>query len=146
MLKTVKDWIIIILCGVLVLTNFMPQIVEYIYPIIDTKGGNFSNMETDKAVYHCGETPRAVFIFQKQRPIAGRIKWLLVDGPTTESYVYRSREANTPSGIYKEWIAVEPLPDICRPGKYHFEGTLTYPLLFGSVTYPLRTNCFEVQK
>lgn len=140
-----KDWLIVILCALLIMTNFLPQAIEWVYPIQDLKGANLMNMETEKNLYFCGETPRALWISQKQREAVGSMKWSLVDGPETETYYYPPKTVASPIGIYKHWVAVEPLPTVCKPGKYHFEGTITYPVLFGSVTYQLRTQCFEVR-
>ena len=144
-LKTAKDWFIVVLCAALIITNFIPQALEVVDPILDWHGGNRLNMETDKAEYACGEMVKARFKVQKTREKVGSIKWALIDGPDSQIHLYTTRVADLPIGIYDHWVAVENLPQSCTPGKYHFEGVITYPVLFGSVSYTVRTTCFAVK-
>jgi hypothetical protein len=149
--KTTKEWWLVGFCLILLLTQFFPQATELFYPIIDWKGGNRLNMQVDKEMslgqaYHCGEMVRARFILQKQRAKVGEIQWKLV-GSTPGGVVqqYPARRVSSPIGIVDHWAPVEPLPSICEPGQYHFEGTITYPLVTDKVVYTIRTVCFIVR-
>jgi hypothetical protein len=145
-LKTTREWWLTAACLLLILTQFWPQATEYAYPIIDWRGGNRLSMATNKEEYSCGEMVNARFTLQKQQNAVGQIKWELVrDEPEGRVYLYTHRVAAAPVGIIDHWAGVEKLPDICEPGKYYFAGTLSYPVLFGTVSYTLRTTKFTVK-
>jgi hypothetical protein len=144
-LKTTKEWMLTFLCLLLLATQFMPQMAEFIYPIIDWKGGNRLSMEVDKKTYHCGEVVNARFAMQKQREAVGKIKWELVSSTNERQVVlYSARTVASPSSIIDRWAAVERLPEFCAPGQYHFRGTISYPVWLGTVIYTIRTTCFDV--
>ena len=145
LIKTTREWWLIALCVLLLMANFFPQTIEYVYPLLDQQGSNLMNMDTDQQIYRCGQTVSAQMIFQKQRNISGMVRWTLVpNNPNGHIEIYPSRVAASAIGIYNTWVNIEPLPNICQPGRYHFEGTITYPLLLGNVSYNLRTTCFKV--
>ena len=143
--RTTKELWLAALCLLLLLSQFYPVTTEWVFPVLDFKGGSQYNMETDHAAYHCGEMVQARFKFQKQRAISGHIKWQLVShDPERHIVLYPSRIAASPILIIDHWANVEKLPNYCDPGRYHFEGTITYPMLFGEVSYDLKTQTFEV--
>ena len=146
-MKIAKEWGLIAICFLVMIGNLIsPEIMGRVYPVLDFQGGNQFNMEVQKPVYHCGEMVIAKFRFQKQRDLAGTIKWKLISSdPTKHIDVYLPRIAASPVMIHDHWADVEKLPAICSPGKYHFEGTLSYPLFVGNLSYGLRTECFEVK-
>ena len=144
-IRSVREWWLIAFCAVLLLCTLFPVVGIEIYPVIDTQGGNLQNMQTDKGVYLCGDIVRAQMKFQKQRAVTGQVKWAMVDGPDSHIDLFPPRVAAAPVGIYDTWVDVEKIPAICRPGRYHFEGVITYTLLLGTVTYQLKTTCFEVK-
>lgn len=149
--KTTREWWLVGVCMILLLMQFFPQVVEFVYPIIDWKGGNRLSMQVDKEMglgqaYHCGEVVRARFILQKQRMKVGEIQWkLIASTPEGQSQTYPARKASSPIGIIDHWAAVEKIPSTCEQGQYHFEGTITYPLVFDKVIYTIRTVCFIVR-
>jgi hypothetical protein len=149
--KTTKEWWLVGLCLLLLLSQFFPQATEFVYPIIDWKGGNRLNMQVDKEMslgqaYHCGEEVRARFMLQKQRAKIGEIQWKLISSaPGGRVQSYPARRVSSPVGISDHWAPVESLPKTCDPGQYHFEGTITYPLLLDKVVYTIRTVCFIVR-
>jgi hypothetical protein len=149
--RTTKEWWLVGLCVILLLAQFFPQATEFVYPIIDWKGGNRLNMQVDKEMslgqaYHCGEEVRARFILQKQRAKIGEIQWKLISSaPKGRVQSYPARRVSSPVGISDHWAPVESLPKTCDPGQYHFEGTITYPLLLDKVVYTIRTVCFIVR-
>jgi hypothetical protein len=149
--KTTKEWFLVFACAVLLLTQFFPQAIELVYPIIDWKGGNRLNMQVSKDMregkyYKCGEMVLARVMMQKQREAIGEVHWKLVSSePGGNAYSYLPRTVSAPIGIIDHWARVEKLPDICVPGQYHFEGTIAYPVLFGKVIYTVRTVCFIVK-
>lgn len=143
-IRTFREWALIFLCALLFLMAIYPVVGIELYPVIDHQGHNLTNMETDKTVYHCGDVVRARMTFQKQRNVSGVIKWFLIDGPDSHVDLYPARVAGFPAGLYDKWVDIERIPPICKPGKYHFEGTVSYQLMLGNVSYPLRTQCFEV--
>ena len=151
MFQTTREWALTACMAVLLLYAILQPVFGIeLYPVLDFKGGNQMNMQVDKdpakgLSYHCGDIVHARFNFQKQRAIVGLIKWQLVESkPNGRILLYPARHAAAPIGIIDHWAPVETLPGVCEPGQYHFEGTITYPLLFGNVTYNLRTACFEV--
>jgi hypothetical protein len=154
---TAREWWLTALCAFLILAQ-IPQGIELAYPILDFKGGNQFNMEVERDFaknqhYHCGDVVMGHFKFQKQREASGTIKWELIKNSNftgLERVVkkYPPRPAAGPAEIINHWAPIEPLPEVCEPGKYHFQGTISYPVLFGLMaraTYTLRTVCFEVQ-
>jgi hypothetical protein len=149
--KTTREWWLVGLCMILLLTQTYPQVIEYVYPILDWKGGNRLNMQVDKdrtmkEFYQCGEVVTARFKLQKQREAVGQIKWELVkNAPEGQVYPYTARVAAAPVGITDHWAPVERLPQLCAPGQYHFAGTISYPVWFGTVIYSIKTNDFEVR-
>ena len=141
--RTAKEWWLTVACLLLLVTQFFPQAIETVYPVLDFKGGNQYNMETDKTVYHCGEIVQGRFKFQKQRTVTGSIKWQLVShDPARHITLFLPRVAASPILILDHWVSIEKLPGTCEPGQYHFEGTITYP---GGIVYDLRTECFQVK-
>lgn len=146
--KTTREWWLVGLCLLLLLSYFFPQGIELVSPIIDWHGGNRLSMETDMKEYNCGEQVSARFKLQKNRNAVGTIKWELVsDDPGKDQVLlYPARVASAPEGIINHFAQVEKLPDVCAPGKYHFSGTLSYPVYFGTVIYSIRTACFEVKE
>ena len=149
-IKTTREWWLVALCVILFSVQIWPSSIEYVYPIIDPVGSNMTNMNVlypkDRKYYRCGEVVEAYFLFQKQRSIAGWIKWKLIPNrPQAEAFNYPARPVSSPAGITNHYAPVERIMSPCAAGEYHFEGTLTYPLFFGSVSYPLRTECFEVR-
>jgi hypothetical protein len=144
--RTTREWWLISVITVLFAITLFPITGIELYPVIDTVGSNMQNMEIKDKVYRCGEVVIARFVFQKQRAISGLIQWKLVSNkPGGMVTVYPPRTASSPPGITDHYAPVEPLPSVCESGKYHFEGTLNYPLLIGRVSYPLKTTCFEVR-
>jgi hypothetical protein len=138
---------LIALIAALITIQVFPGVSETVYPVIDTLGGNMTNMATEQTTYHCGDKVVAFFQFQKQRNILGTIKWKLVpDKPDARAFNYPPRPAAAPVGIVSHWAGVEDIPPVCLSGKYHFEGTISYPVWFGQVSYPLRTSCFQVEE
>jgi hypothetical protein len=145
--RTTREWWLIFAIGVLFVLTIFPITGIEVYPVIDTLGSNMTSMETKDKVYHCGDVVVARFTFQKQRAISGVIQWKLVaDKPGGSVVLYPPRTASSPPGITDHYAPVETLPPVCEPGRYHFEGSLNYPLLLGRVSYPLRTQCFEVRE
>jgi hypothetical protein len=144
--RAVREWILVVICAILVGMVLYPLSSIELYPVLDWKGGNQYNMETFLSVYRCGEVVKAQMIFQKQRNVKGVIRWMLVPNqPNGHVDIFTERTLAAPVGIYNQWVNIERLPTICAPGKYHFKGTMTYPLLFGQITYAVRTTCFEVK-
>jgi hypothetical protein len=150
--STVKTWWLVVVSAILLMMTtitFMPQTIEYFYPTLDWVGGNQFRMETLQQVYHCGETVYARMNFQKQHNAIGEVKWVLRRVPPIDSFpvmfVYPSRVAAAPIGIYNAAVIVEQLPRVCEAGDYYFEGTITYPLLFGKVVYSIKTTRFTVE-
>jgi hypothetical protein len=151
-MKIVNDWALITFAAVLVLVmlmiGWMAYGEKYFNPVLDFVGGNQFNMETNKAVYCCGDMVRARMNFQKTRPEVGTIKWLLrrTDDTSTVPYiiVYPARPIASPPGIYNGYVNVETLPGDCTPGQYHFEALVDYPLNLNHQTYHLRTTCFQI--
>lgn len=146
----VREYWLIALVLVIGFMALFPQAGIEIYPIIDTKGANLTVMPTYKKLYSCGDMVMAFAEFQKQRAASGYVKWTLVresmpGKPNGYRLTYPPRVISASPGIISAWIDIEPLPDTCIPGKYHFEGSFNYKLLLGTVSYPLRTSCFEVQ-
>ena len=150
--NTTKEWGLAIACLFLLMTQLFPQAVELVYPIIDWQGGNRLEMEVSKDMregksYQCGEMVLARFMLQKQRNAVGEIQWKLCSNtPGGNAYVYQTRIVSSHIGITDHWAKVETLPDICMPGKYHFEGTVSYPVMFGKVIYTIRTVPFLVKE
>jgi hypothetical protein len=150
--KTTREWFLVILCLVLLATQFFPQTIELVYPIIDWKGGNRLNMQVSKDMregkfYRCGEMVLARFILQKQREAVGEIQWKLHSKtPGGNTYYYPPKAISAPIGITDHWARVEPLPDVCMPGQYYFEGTMSYPVVFGRVIYTIMTEDFVVKE
>lgn len=148
--QKIREWVLVFVCACLVAFNFIHPAGVELYPVLDFQGGNQFTMATDKLVYHCGETVQALTIYQKQRQASGKIIWTLVRSDQNgNNYVvktYPPRDISRPVGIYHEWRQVEILPDTCEPGRYHFEGVLTFDLWMGKAVYPLRTACFEMRK
>ena len=150
--QTTKEWALAIVCLLLIATQFFTQTIELVYPIINWQGGNRLNMEVSKDMqegkyYQCGEMVLARFILHKQREYVGEIQWKLVSNmPGGNAYVYQTRIVSSHIGITDHWAKVETLPDICMPGKYHFEGTVSYPVMFGKVIYTIRTVPFLVKE
>ena len=145
--KTTKEWWLVGLCLILLSAQFFPQAIELVYPIIDWKGGNRLNMQTDRKDYNCGEQVLARFMLQKQREAVGTIQWKLVASrPGGNAYVFPARTVSSPVGITDHYAPVERLPEVCQPGEYHFEGTIVYPLGLDKVIYTLRTTCFDVKE
>jgi hypothetical protein len=150
--KSAREWALVIACLILLGTQFLPQFIELVYPIIDWKGGNRLDMQVSKDMregkfYRCGEMVLARFILQKQRKAVGEIQWKLISSsPAGNSYYYPPRVISSPIGITDHWARVEELPSVCMPGQYHFEGTMSYPVMFGKVIYTIRTECFIVKE
>jgi hypothetical protein len=147
--RSIQKWALIAACVVLFLANLFPIIGIELYPVLDIKDGNLSAIEVSRRnrEYRCGEMVVGQFIFQKQRAVAGSIKWELVESPiNTKSKVilYPARVAACPTGFINHFANIERLPEICSPGWYQFRGTISYPLLFGTATYQLKTVPFEV--
>lgn len=144
-LRTTKEWWLTAVCLLLLMSQVFPTTLEWVYPILDFKGGNQFNMEIRKNVYHCGEMVEARFKMQKQRDVTGQIKWQLVSNHDNRNVIlYSSRKAASPALIVDHWCQVEELPEICQPGRYYFEGTITYPILMGNIAYGIKTQSFEV--
>jgi hypothetical protein len=149
--KTTREWWLVGLCLILLLTQFFPQAVEMVYPIIDWKGGNRLNMQVSKDLlegksYHCGEIVLARVMMQKNKEATGTVQWKLISNePGGTAFTYPPKAISSPVGIIDHWTRVEKLPDICTPGQYHFEGTMIYPQIFGSVIYTIQTTCFVVR-
>lgn len=144
--RTTRAWWLIGVIILILFASIYPSVTEVVYPVIDTTGSNMMNMSVDKKAYNCGEVVNAYFLFQKQQNKVGTIKWKLVPNrPNAEAYTYAARPVGAPVGITAHWAKIEALPEQCSSGEYHFEGTLTYPLFLGSVSYPLRTSCFEIR-
>jgi hypothetical protein len=149
--RTTKEWWLVSLCLLLLLAQFLPQTIETIYPIIDWKGGNRLSMQVSNDMregkyYHCGEMVLARFRLQKQREAVGEIQWKLLRSPSDSyAYSYPGRRVSSPIGITDHWAGVERLPEVCSPGQYYFEGTITYPGILGQVIYTIRTECFLVK-
>jgi hypothetical protein len=140
-----ETWLAIACVILLALTLYPVSGIE-LASVLDWKGGNQYTMEVKEPTYHCGDMVQAQMIFQKTRPITGTIRWALIpNSPEHHMDLYPVRTAASPVGIYNLWADIEKIPEVCAPGKYHFEGTITYPLLLGRVTYDLRTKDFEVK-
>ena len=141
-----REWFLVLLTGIIFLIVIIRPAGFELYPVMDWKGGDQFNMPTDKDVYHCGDIPQARFTYQKNRSITGKIKWMLIPS-TPEGHIdhFPARVAASPIGIYDKWVNIEKLPIKCEPGKYHFEGSITYPLFIGTVTYDIRTQCFKIE-
>lgn len=143
--KTAREWWLVTICFLFLMMVIFPISGIELYPVLDLKGSNLANMETDKKQYRCGEIVHARLIFQKERAVDGMVKWALVPNkPNSHIDLYAPRPAVLAPGIYDTWIEVEKLPAHCGPGQYHFEGVVTYKLLLGQVSYPLRTVCFDI--
>ena len=149
--KTTREWWLVGICLILLMTQFFPQAIEIVYPIIDWRGGNRLNMQVSKDMaegkfYKCGEMVLARVTMQKQREAVGTVQWKLVgNDPGGNAYTYPPKTISAHIGIIDNWTRVEKLPDVCSPGQYHFEGTMVYPVTFGTVIYTIRTTCFTVR-
>lgn len=152
-MRGISDYFLVTVSGFLFLVVLGYGALQYSYwvnPVIDTTGSNFALMPVDKNVYHPGDMVRVRFMFQKQRPAVGMIKWYLKDHGS--DFLYRERTAAAPVGIYDVWTDAEVIPDTpaLQPGKYHLEGTITYPLptwfFRRNLIYQLRTECFNIER
>lgn len=102
-------------------------------------------LETEKQIYHPGDTVRAYVSFCKYRDVVPKINDALVDDYLT---LYDERYAS--SGVIgckdNLLIDLEKIPMNEFPGTYHFNRTLTYPLLKRNLVFQLQTNDFKVIK
>jgi hypothetical protein len=147
----VREWGLIAAVLVLFVMTIYPVIGVEVWPVLDTKGGNLMSMEVERLdrVYHPGEMVVAQFIFQKERAVTGQIKWELMPSPLNPDakvVLYPARVVAGPVGFVNHFANVERLDEDTKPGWYKFRGTITYPLVIGTVPYQLQTVCFEVRK
>lgn len=126
------------------------QAAYIFHPILDVEGGNLSSMEVNQKVYHLGDMIVVRFKMQKQRQAVGIIKWTMVDHGWAHPFPERVVSGPAPE-IVDRWVEQERVPESTPTGRtYHLEGVITYPLpslwfMRQTVSYPLRTVCFEVQ-
>lgn len=103
-------------------------------------------LETDKKVYHLGETVYGIFKFCKYKNVPATLRWTLANRKYVP-YVQKEETSNT-VGCFEqgiEWPIEQLLLDTSLGPNHSFNGTIKYKAnSLRTITFTFKTNNFSV--